>query len=238
MVNPTEPSVNNETNLSEKVELRDSFEALKPESEAITKNVGETGDLNNAPTHTTYQEQLESAMNKIGLTMDDYLNARSAWSGDAALVENVDTTDLASDQELSKLGLNEEEIKEVNETASSKMEREKVRDLLTNRRNPMAQLLSSNFDAVPSEQGKLHAILEDIRKDTEYIQEIPKWQLEMQKRLDMLQQMRLDIEADTLKQREKGIKDDIDIKSKIKRRVAELEASIQEEKEQFKELKN
>ncbi|KAH9281806.1 hypothetical protein ECG_05874 [Echinococcus granulosus] len=238
MVNPTESSVNNETNPNEKVELRDSFEALKPESEAITKNVGETGDLTNAPTHTTYQEQLESAMNKMGLTMDDYLNARSAWSGDAVLVENVDTTDLASDQELSKLGLNEEEIKEVNETASSKMEREKVRDLLTDRRDPMAQLLSSNFDAVSSEHEKFHEILEDIRKDTEYIQEIPKWQLEMQKRLDMLQQMRLDIEADSLKQREKGIKDDMDIKSKIKRRVAELEASIQEGKEQLEELKN
>ncbi|EUB57287.1 hypothetical protein EGR_07823 [Echinococcus granulosus] len=245
MVNPTESSVNNETNPNEKVELRDvrgeflakersfgdflkSFEALKPESEAITKNVGETGDLTNAPTHTTYQEQLESAMNKMGLTMDDYLNARSAWSGDAVLVENVDTTDLASDQELSKLGLNEEEIKE----------REKVRDLLTDRRDPMAQLLSSNFDAVSSEHEKFHEILEDIRKDTEYIQEIPKWQLEMQKRLDMLQQMRLDIEADSLKQREKGIKDDMDIKSKIKRRVAELEASIQEGKEQLEELKN
>lgn len=41
------------------------------------------------------------------------------------------------------------------------------------------------------QQDKFQKILEDIRKDTEYIQEIPKWQLEMQKRLDMLKQMRM-----------------------------------------------
>ncbi|KAL5961194.1 hypothetical protein TSMEX_011098 [Taenia solium] len=206
MVNATEPGANNQTNPSETAELRGSFETLKIESKDIAKNVDETGDLSNILTQNIYKEQFETAMNKMGLTMDDYLNARSVWSADAAFDENADT------------------------------KREKVRHSLSNKRDPMSQLLSANFDAVSSEQGKFQKILEDIRNDTEYIQEIPKWQLEMQKRLNMLKEMRLDIEANLRKKEEEGTKDNMDIRSEIKRRVAELTASIQGEKEQCEKL--
>ncbi|KAL5106235.1 hypothetical protein TcWFU_005456 [Taenia crassiceps] len=222
MENSAELSTDNQTGPSETVELHSgenwtkersfgdflkSFETLKIESEDIARNVGETGDLSNVPAQRMYEEQLESAMSKMGLTMDDYLKARSVWSGDAAFDDKADATGPTSDQELSKLGLNEEEIREL----PFFPEKEKMRDSLSNRRTSISQLLGANFDAVSIEQDKIQQLLEDIRKDTEYIQEIPKWQLEMQKRLDMLKQMRL-------------------------RRVAELTASLQVEKEEHKEL--
>ncbi|KAL5102648.1 hypothetical protein TcWFU_008486 [Taenia crassiceps] len=147
MENSAELSTDNQTGPSETVELHSgenwtkersfgdflkSFETLKIESEDIARNVGETGDLSNVPAQRMYEEQLESAMSKMGLTMDDYLKARSVWSGDAAFDDKADATGPTSDQELSKLGLNEEEIRErrvAELTASLQVEKEEHKEL-------------------------------------------------------------------------------------------------------------
>ncbi|VDM33110.1 unnamed protein product [Hydatigera taeniaeformis] len=200
-----------------------AFNSLKLESDDVAKSVDETGDLSNAPVRSMYREQLESAINRLGLTMDDYLQAQSVWSGDAAPDEKADADESTIEQEFAKLGLSDKEIEDVNKAASSQMgtialkffllilEKVRMKESLTKKRDLLAQLLSTNFDAISSEQGKYQEILEDIRRDTEYIQEIPKWQIEMQKRLEMLKQMR-------------------------KRRVAELSASYQQETNQSEAL--
>ena len=154
--------------------------------------------------------------------------------------ENFKETSI--EEEISHLGLNEDEIKDVHEMASFKisavlttifcieyfflnnfkkiyflLEREIEKNLYADKPDPI-HLLHSNISSVSAAVNKIFKIfsiqigfifeaiyslifilkrrekfkelIDDIKKDTEYIQEIPKWQLDFQRRLDELIKMR------------------------------------------------